>query len=113
MGPTTAVPTSPPNESPTEGPTNLPNATPTEVPTTEAPKPTDAPTPKWNRNGEEPESDDYFLPPDCPSDVKVVRTVGVTEFPPTDLVPTVEIVSKNVDDKSVTVSLNQAFGRSK
>jgi len=69
---------------------------------TEEPKPTFAPT-----VAPTPRTDRTFLPPDCPSDVKVLKTIGVTEFPPVDERSTVRVVSKNVEDNTVTVALNQ------
>merc|ERR1711904_470965 len=53
-------------------------------------------------NGED-DDDDFIFVPDCPEDVKVVKQVGVTEFP--DPTEAVKIVSQDLS--TVTVKLNQ------
>jgi len=73
--------------------------------------PTPAPTPKWDKRGESPNEDDGRIlpPPACPSDVKVLKTMGVTEFPPVETKSAIQVLSKNVEDNTVTVALNQAW----
>jgi hypothetical protein len=71
---------------------------------TVAPNPTEEPTPDWQRFGE-PTPDIKFPEPDCPNDVRVLKTNGSTEFP--DSNNAVSIVSK--DTETVTVSLNQVW----
>jgi hypothetical protein len=69
-----------------------------------APKPSEEPTPDFEKF-DEPTPTDYKIPePECPNDVKVLKTSGVTEFPTTDAV---SIVSK--DTETVTVLLNQVW----
>jgi len=94
--------------------TEPPTANPTESPTV---KKTDHPTgspsesiedvvtePPIVVNGED-DDDDFIFVPDCPEDVKVVKQVGVTEFP--DPTEAVKIVSQDLS--TVTVKLNQAW----
>jgi len=109
-GPTggpTAGPTATPTGTPTVSPTGLPTKEPTESPTN---APSKAPQ-SLERNGEDDdeEGDDMFFgeDPECPADVQVIRTVGVTEFPPVETTSVVSVISKNTDDNTVTVSLNQ------
>ena len=128
VGPTD-VPTASPSDSPTVGPTGAPTTSPSDPPTgapTNAPtaspsdSPTNAPSHKPSlhasldletRAEDDTVGDDFFFPPppDCPSDVQVLRTVGVTEFPPVETTSTVSVLSKNVEDNTVTVALNQAW----
>jgi len=69
------------------------------------PKPTEAPTPDWVKFGEPTPTDISFPPPECPNDVEVIQTHGLTEYPKTN--NAITIVSKDSD--TVTVSLNQVW----
>merc|ERR1711935_383695 len=78
-------------------------------PPTMAPKPTDAPTEDWVKNGE-PTDDDIivnFPEPECPNDIKVIKTTGVTQLSKSDAAYAVQIISKTTT--AVTVSLNQVW----
>jgi hypothetical protein len=115
-----ASPSASPTDSPSEAPTAEPSASPTGEPS-KAPTaaPSDAPSNKPSLRpsldletiGEDDTvGDDYiYNPPDCPSDIKVLKTVGVTEFPPVKTTSTVSVLSKNVEDNTVTVELNQVW----
>jgi len=79
---------------------------PTDAPTP-LPKPTDAPTPDWVKNGEPTDDDVIFPEPECPNDIKVIKTAGFTELTKFDAAAAVQIISK--DTLNVTVSLNQVW----
>jgi hypothetical protein len=69
--------------------------------------PTQEPTAGLIKNGDDEGNDDFFFPPpDCPTDIELVKTNGVTEFPPIDRSP-ITIVSQDTD--TVTVALNQVW----
>jgi len=82
----------------------------TEEPTEPPIIPTEEPTPDAITVGE-PTTDDIivFPPPECPDDVQLLSTVGVTEFPPIDA-SAVQVLSK--DTSTVTVALNNVWDSS-
>jgi len=99
--PTTMTPTNLPTK--VEA-TKSPTVSPTIVPIV-----TEAPTGSLNENSldDDDGSDDTFLPPlYCPEDIKVVRKLGMTDYP-TENTPAVEIVSQ--DTSTVTVALKQEW----
>eukprot|EP00535_Pseudo-nitzschia_heimii_P001124 CAMPEP_0197173282 /NCGR_PEP_ID=MMETSP1423-20130617/280_1 /TAXON_ID=476441 /ORGANISM="Pseudo-nitzschia heimii, Strain UNC1101" /LENGTH=864 /DNA_ID=CAMNT_0042622077 /DNA_START=38 /DNA_END=2632 /DNA_ORIENTATION=- len=103
-----AAPTAEPSASPTGEPSKAPTAAPSDAPSN---KPSLRPSLYLETVGEDDTvGDDYiYNPPDCPSDIKVLKTVGVTEFPPVKTTSTVSVLSKNVEDNTVTVELNQVW----
>jgi len=98
-----AAPTLVPTETPTKSPTKSPTAEPTKSPTE---KPTESPT--KSPTGEptaEPKCPEY-VPPECPEDIVVLETVGVTPYPD----DSIRVLSQ--DTTSVTIALHQSFAKS-
>jgi hypothetical protein len=94
----TVYPTKNPTVSPTKNPTMGPTMDPTSPPTSET-------TTSLEKNGAG-NDDDFFLPPTCPDDVKLIKQQGVTPFPE-DTASAVRIISQ--DTSTVTVKLEQAW----
>jgi hypothetical protein len=76
-----------------------PTMDPTSPPTIET-------TTDLDKNGAGTDDGDFFLPPICPDDVKLIKQQGVTPFPD-DTASAVRIVSQ--DTSTVTVKLEQAW----
>jgi hypothetical protein len=102
----TDAPTSYPSASPTVAETPEPTSGPTGSPIPPSRQPTGEPTGEIEKREEDTDDEYYFPPSGCTSDIKLISTRGVTEFPNIDASP---VQLKLQDTGTVTVALNQVW----
>lgn len=105
-----------PTDSPTKGPDPTPPVpTPTDYPTSTptTSEPSDSPTSKPSNSPTSKPTDHPSDPPvdpptsDCPADIELISTVGVTEI---DIGASVDIIDRAQDKSTVTVKLTNTWG---
>jgi hypothetical protein len=102
----TSGPTGSPSASPTVAETPEPTSGPTGSPIPPSRQPTGEPTGEIEKREEDTDDEYYFPPSGCTSDIKLISTRGVTEFPNIDASP---VQLKLQDTGTVTVALNQVW----